>query len=198
MAAVGGTPGRQASEEDWSKTTIKEKAYDFAKTEAEKLVWKEATGKPYTVSCINPAMVFGPCLAKPHTKASPYVFRQALLGNKQPNLPYAVVDVRDVATAHVEAMLRPEANGKRFILDGDEPPLAVNEIIARCRQMFPQYLFDDAPGKQAFPATIMSLDNTRSKTVLGIKYIPLEKVIRDSVQAIVKNRFVSTRASSKL
>merc|ERR1712039_995403 len=123
MAAVGGTPGRQASEEDWSKTTIKEKAYDFAKTEAEKLVWRETKGKPYTVSCICPSMVFGPCLAKAHCKASPYVFRQALLGKKQPNLVYSVVDVRQVATAHVEAMLRPEANGKRFILDNDDPAI---------------------------------------------------------------------------
>eukprot|EP00413_Alexandrium_margalefii_P039383 CAMPEP_0204580458 /NCGR_PEP_ID=MMETSP0661-20131031/44074_1 /ASSEMBLY_ACC=CAM_ASM_000606 /TAXON_ID=109239 /ORGANISM="Alexandrium margalefi, Strain AMGDE01CS-322" /LENGTH=331 /DNA_ID=CAMNT_0051589547 /DNA_START=62 /DNA_END=1056 /DNA_ORIENTATION=+ len=193
MAAVGGAAGRPSTEDDWSTVTIKEIPYNFAKTEAEKLVWSMTAGKPYTVSCINPSMVFGPCLAKPHAKASPYVFRQALFGNKQPNQPYSVVDVRDVAKAHVEAMLRPEANGKRFILDGDEPSIAVNDLIRKCREFFPQYLFDDAPGPKGWDEKLFGrvpkrsgTDNTRSKTVLGISYMPMDKVIRDSVEAIVK------------
>jgi nucleoside-diphosphate-sugar epimerase len=88
MAAVGSVAGRAVNEQDWSTTTIEEIPYNFAKTEGEKVVWAETRGKPYTVSCINPSMVFGPCLAKPHAKASPYVFRQALYGNPQPNQPY--------------------------------------------------------------------------------------------------------------
>jgi nucleoside-diphosphate-sugar epimerase len=71
---------------------------------------------------------------------------QALFGNQQPNMPYSIVDVRDVATAHIEAMLRPEANRKRFILDGNEPPMAVNDIIATCRRLFPHVQFGDAAG----------------------------------------------------
>ena len=62
--------------------------------EGEKLVWAHTRGRPYTVSCINPTMVFGRCLAKPHAKASPYIFRQALYGNAYPNNPMSVVDVR--------------------------------------------------------------------------------------------------------
>mmetsp|Transcript_89235 Transcript_89235/g.253039 ORF Transcript_89235/g.253039 Transcript_89235/m.253039 type:complete len:335 (+) Transcript_89235:91-1095(+) len=206
MAAVGASPGRASTEDDWSTTTIEEVPYNFAKTEAEKLVWEMTKGKPYTVSCINPSMVFGPCLAKPHAKASPYVFRQALFGNKQPNQPYSVVDVRDVATAHVEAMLRPEANGKRFILDGDEPSIAVNDIIQKCREMFPQYRFDDAPGPKGWSEKLFGsrqpkrswTDNTRSKQVLGISYMQMDKVIHDSVQAIADGGFVPVRPASKL
>lgn len=175
------------------------------KKEAEKFVWQETAGKPYTVSCINPSMVWGPCLAKAHTKASPYVFRQALLGNKQPNRPYSVVDVRNVAAAHVEALVRPEANQKRFILDGGAPMIAVNDILEKCRQKFPQFLFQDAPGKKGWDdnwggkqPTQPSLDNTRSKTVLGINYIPTDQTIYDSVEAIVKKGFVPAKPSSKL
>lgn len=207
MAAVGGAKGRPSTEDDWSKVPITESPYQFAKTEAEKLVWKETQGKPYTVSCICPSMVFGPCLAKPHAKASPYVFRQALYGNKQPNQPYSTVDVRDVAKAHVECMLRPEANGKRFILDGDEPSIAVNDIIKKCREMFPEYRFDDAPGPKGWSdklfggrqPTRSGTDNTRSKKVLGIKYMPEDQTIRDSVQALVDKKFVPLRPpASKL
>ena len=41
----------------------------------------------------------------------------------------SVVDVRDVAIAHVEAMVRPEANGQRFILDGDDDNTSANSVI---------------------------------------------------------------------
>merc|ERR1719329_1533007 len=108
------------TEDDWSDAQIAgggTTAYDFAKAEGERVVWRYVEGKPYTVSCINPTMVFGRCLAKPHCKASPFIFRQALYGNEFPNYPMSVVDVHDVAIAHVEAMLRPEADRKRFIID---------------------------------------------------------------------------------
>lgn len=198
--------GKQCSEADWSTMTIGESSYEFAKTEAEKLVWEETKGKPFTVSCINPSMVWGPCLAKPHAKASPFVFRQAMYGNPQPNMPYSIVDVRDVAAAHVEAMLRPEANGKRFVLDGDGPSLAVNEVLQRCRALFPQYQFVDAPGPKEWTRehfgtekpTESFLDNRRSKEVLGIDYMPLEQTLRDSVQAMVDGGFVPVRPVSKL
>ena len=170
------------------------------------MVWRETKGRPYTVSCINPAMVWGPCLVKSHAKASPFVFRQALFGNKQPNMPYSSVDVRDVATAHVEAMLRPEANEKRFILDGDEPSIAVNDLIQRCRKMFPQHQFDDAPGLEGWDAKLFGgnqpkrsgTDNTNSKNVLGINYIPMERTIRDTVESLVKTGFVPPRPVAKL
>ena len=54
-----------------------ERRYNFAKTAGEKKVWELSEGKPWTCAAINPSMVFGPCLAKPHAKASPYIFRQA-------------------------------------------------------------------------------------------------------------------------
>eukprot|EP00928_Gymnodinium_smaydae_P022308 TRINITY_DN18784_c0_g1_i1.p1 TRINITY_DN18784_c0_g1~~TRINITY_DN18784_c0_g1_i1.p1 ORF type:complete len:334 (-),score=49.23 TRINITY_DN18784_c0_g1_i1:386-1387(-) len=205
MAAVGGAQGRPVTEGDWSTTTIEERPYDFAKREAEMVVWRETAGKPYSVSCINPSMVFGPCLAKPHAKASPYVFRQALYGNPQPNQPYSVVDVRDVAFAHVEAMLRPEANGHRFILDGNEPSIAVNDIIEKCRARFPQYQFGDAPGSKGWDEKLFgrkpsssSTDNSRSRKVLGVKYTPMDTTIFDTVDSMIKNGFVPARPSSKL
>eukprot|EP00747_Dinoflagellata_sp_TGD_P062625 gnl/TRDRNA2_/TRDRNA2_153098_c0_seq3.p1 gnl/TRDRNA2_/TRDRNA2_153098_c0~~gnl/TRDRNA2_/TRDRNA2_153098_c0_seq3.p1 ORF type:complete len:328 (+),score=38.25 gnl/TRDRNA2_/TRDRNA2_153098_c0_seq3:74-1057(+) len=199
MAAVGGHPKRPVNEDDWNTQSIEDSPYNFAKKEAEKLLWAETKGKSYTVSAINPSMVFGPCLAKPHAKASPYVFRQALYGNKQPQNVYSIVDVRDVARAHVEAMLRPEANGKRFILDGDGNNVyRVNEIIQKCREMFPTYKFTDAPGKGPAKIPSRTTDNTRSKTVLGIKYMSHEDCIRDSVSSMVDPGWVPVTPFSKL
>lgn len=207
MSAVASADSKPPlTEENWSNWSIKDYAYGYAKTEAEKLVWSETKGKSYTVSCIMPAMVWGPSLAAPHVKASPYVFRQALLGKKQPNSNYSSVDVRDVAKAHVEALIRPEANGKRFIIDGDEPNIAINDVLKKCREMFPQYVFDDAPGPKGWSVKLFgykqptrsTTDNTRSKQVLGINYIPMEKTFYDSVESMVKKGFVQTRPVSKL
>lgn len=206
-AAAVGPPflGAQRSENDWSSVTLEKSPYEFAKTEAEKLVWSMTAGKSYTVSCINPTMVLGPCLSKPHTKASPYILRQALLGNLQANVPYECVDVRTVASAHLEAMLRPEANGKRFILSGDEPPLAINNIIQKCREMFPQYQFGDAPGSKGWDEKTFGkrptqpfFVNTRSKKALGSTYIGLDQSIMETVESMVKGEFVPARPVSKL
>jgi nucleoside-diphosphate-sugar epimerase len=167
IAAVGGAAGRPVTEADWNTQGMDgwedapALAYNYAKAEGERTVWAETKGKPYTVSAINPAMVWGPCLAKAHAKASPFVFRQALYGNDQPNGQFSVVDVRDVALAHVLAMENPEANGKRFILDGDgykgDPlrsnVIRLNDVIAKCREYFPQCVYTNASSIPPFLAT---------------------------------------------
>jgi len=119
--------------------------------------------------------------------------------------------VRDVATAHVEAMIRPEANGKRFILDGNEPPIPVNALIAKCRTLFPAIEFHDAPGPKGWDADLYgamgfphtqptgsSTDNTQSRTVLGLRYMPMDETIADTLASIIDNGFVPTTPSSKL
>jgi nucleoside-diphosphate-sugar epimerase len=158
--------------------------------------------------CGHSAMVWGPCLAKAHAKASPFVFRQALYGNDQPNGQFSVVDVRDVALAHVLAMEKPEANGKRFILDGDGyhsdslrgNVIAVNDVIAKCREYFPDYQFTDAPGEN--PAAIKpgfrTTDNTLSKEVLGLEYTDMGETFKDSVSSMVDNGFVPAKPAAKL
>lgn len=92
MAAVGGPGNRPANEGDfntqgyegWEEAPAL--AYNYAKAAGERTVWEDSEGKPYTVSSINPSMVWGPSLAKAHAKASPFVFRQALYGNDQVRL----------------------------------------------------------------------------------------------------------------
>ena len=91
----------------------------FAKLGAEEQVAKHvaetaavaeaAAGQPgsrraYDYVAINPVVVFGPCLTKAHTKASPSFLRDFLFGNPKPDAWITVVDVREVALAHVVAL----------------------------------------------------------------------------------------------
>ena len=61
----------------------------------------------------------GPCLTKAHTKASPSFLRQFLYGNKAPNAWISVVDVREVAEAHVVALRSEECSGQRYVIAED-------------------------------------------------------------------------------
>lgn len=188
------------TEDDWSDAVVVgggTTSYNFAKAEGERVVWRTVEGKPYTVSCINPTMVFGRCLAKPHCKASPFIFRQSLYGNEFPNYPMSVVDVRDVAVAHVEAMLRPEADRKRFILDGDDDNSTSNGCVQVAAKLFPQYKFFEASSKSP-KALRRQWDNTRSKTILGIKYTPQEEVIRATIESMVESGWVPAKPASNL
>lgn len=54
----------------------------------------------------------------------------------QPNGQFSVVDVRDVAMAHVLCIEKPEANGKRFILDGDGYHSDASNGTQRSRDLF--------------------------------------------------------------
>lgn len=172
-------------EGDWGNATITTNSYNFAKTEAEKVVWSYSEGKPYTVTCINPSYVLGRPLSKPHVKASPYIFRQALLGNKYPDFMQSVVDVEDVALAHVEAMLCQEASNKRIIVDGDDLAITVNDLVKEAQQLFPQYEWTQLTSPIASAPPIRLFDNTLSKRLLGLKMTRREEVIRKTVEPML-------------
>lgn len=108
-------------ERDWSQLTKEVGAYEKSKTIAEKAAWElvEAlpAGERFELVTVNPALVLGPLLA-PEVGTSGEVVRK-LMKRELPGLPdigWAVVDVRDVADAHVAAMTAPGAAGQRFIV----------------------------------------------------------------------------------
>lgn len=111
---------RQYDEGDWTQITDEVGAYERSKTLAELAAWSfmERAESSATEFCtINPGLVLGPLLDA-EVKTSGELVRK-LLARELPGCPdvgYAVVDVRDVAAAHVEALSRPEAAGKRFVL----------------------------------------------------------------------------------
>jgi len=125
FAAVGWGHGdvserRVFTEEDWTNPDGGKDVtpYILSKTMAEKAAWDfvaEHEGAP-ELATINPALVVGPILGKGFS-SSVEVVRQ-IVAREVPALPklgFGVVDVRDVAWAHCEAMEREEAAGERFL-----------------------------------------------------------------------------------
>jgi nucleoside-diphosphate-sugar epimerase len=109
------------TEDDWSDLTDRRiGAYERSKTLAERAAWQFMTDlgpdAAMSMSVINPGLVLGPLLSDDWGTSGEAV--KKLIDRDFPAIPninFACVDVRDVATAHVAAMTTPEAGGERFL-----------------------------------------------------------------------------------
>ena len=108
-------------ESDWSphdSPTLD--PYPKSKTLAERAAWEFMQslppGHPLELAVINPGFVLGP-LPDTHQRTSGELVQQ-LMGGKLPGLARVQmtgVDVRDVAAAHLAALVTPAAAGQRFL-----------------------------------------------------------------------------------
>lgn len=97
-------------------------AYRQSKALAERAAWDFMTANPgsTTLTTILPSAVFGPVLTMENLGSVQVI--QRMLDGRLPGTPrigFCVVDVRDVADAHIRAMTLPEAAGQRFIAAGE-------------------------------------------------------------------------------
>lgn len=110
---------RRHTEADWS-TVDGADPYPLSKLYAERAAWDFVRDTPLELVTVNPGLVLGPLLRAERTTSVEVV--RLLLAREVPAVPrlgFAVVDVRDVATAHRLAMERPEAAGNRYIVAGE-------------------------------------------------------------------------------
>lgn len=130
-------------EQSWNDdATLKSNPYGLAKTQAERRVWSFLEGlnesERFQAIAINPALIIGPVLAKRHLRASPMVIHDLLVGKFPacPQFSFGVVDVREVAKAHVEALTL-EDPARRYILC--HKSLWMIEIANELRKLYPQF-----------------------------------------------------------
>lgn len=96
-----------------------------------------------------------------------------------------IVDVRDVATAHVIALESPAAAGKRLF--------CCNKVIAwadlplALKRLFPQY--PNTPAPEAKPASF-SID-TQPLAELGLsKYIDVDQMLKECIESLIAQKVV--------
>ena len=128
------------SEEHWSDdTNLKDNTpYTRSKTIAERAAWNYANREGLELVTINPSAVLGPVMGGDFS-ASVEILTQLMSGKlpAAPRVGFVIVDVRDVAAAHVLAMTVPEAAGQRF-LTGDRF-LWFTQVADILRKEFPTY-----------------------------------------------------------
>lgn len=127
-AGMGYTAARNDyvfSEKDWSNLAPDSKlnAYYKSKTIAEKSAWDfiKREGGNLELTTILPVAVMGPVLGKKATGSNQLI--AMMLSGQLPgfiDFYIPVVDVRDLAKAHILALETPNAAGERFIISNDQ------------------------------------------------------------------------------
>jgi dihydroflavonol-4-reductase len=116
--------GQVLTTDTWADdATVENNPYGLAKFSAERLVrdWHKSKGGggPRMVT-INPCVVLGPPMTKRHLRGSPS-FVMTLLNREIPfvvPMHISIVDVRDVAEAHVRALTMGEEEGRYLVVSG--------------------------------------------------------------------------------
>ena len=109
-------------------------AYEKSKTIAERAAWDFVErldgADPMELVAINPSFIIGPLLA-PDAGTSALVLKKLFDRDfpAVPDLTFSMVDVRDVASAHIRALEVPEAAGNRFICSTRKMPMRELALI---------------------------------------------------------------------
>lgn len=129
------------TEADWSRAEGEGvSAYTESKTRAELEAWSimEAAGRRGDLAAINPSVILGPLLDDDFGTSAIMIKR--LLDGSAPAAPrfaFGIVDVRDVAALHLNAMLTPRGGGQRFLASAGSVSLI--ELARALRPRFPRY-----------------------------------------------------------
>ena len=105
---------------DWTNLAGRDvNAYVESKTRAEKEAWTlvDSAGRHDDLTTINPGAIFGPLLDEdPGTSVA--LLKRMFDGSlpAAARISFVLIDVRDVAAAHVAALTAPEARGQRFLM----------------------------------------------------------------------------------
>lgn len=216
MAAIaygwGDNRPEPLTEEHWSNSDNLQDntAYTRSKTIAERAAWDyvNGEGQGLELTTINPGAVLGPVLSGDFSPSVQIVTQ--ILSGKLPAMPkvaFPIADVRDVAEAHIRAMEKPEAAGKRFLIA--DRVLWFSEVASVLREALP-----DRAGsipKSTLPNWVVKLmvpfnpalkqiipelgkkrviSNEQLKSVLGIDPIKGEDAIKAAAKTLIEHKVV--------
>ena len=182
------------TDKDWNNfANVDNLPYPYSKVAAEKRAWdiitQHNTANPthqVTLVTIHPSWVMGPPFGSRVDGVSvgtvvSWLDESQVDSGVRPQ-QVGCVDVREVATAHVEAAEREEAHG-RYIVSHERstPPL---DMIAVFEKKFPNKKFPTkVNGTLNNP---YGVDNSRAQKELGVVFRPLEETLNDMADKLVQ------------
>lgn len=198
-------PGMTLTEDTWNVTSSPtNNPYAYSKVAAEKTAWEmQRAQSRWDLVVICPGMVLGPSLSPESVSGSIYMVEALFRGDNRfgcPDVRYPLVDVRDVAAAHVAAGENAAAHGRYLVAHQKTQGLLeiANMVrpVHRHPKSLPTWNFPKAMMYVLAPAIGVTmqwtagnigvdylLDNSRSKKELGIEYRSEEQLIRDHYEA---------------
>lgn len=164
------TPSGYLTENDWNTTaSLDYQPYYYSKTLAEKKAWEIAQSQTqWDLITINPSAILGPTLNTGVLSES--INMMLMLGDGQlkmgaPRMGIGVVDVRDVAKAHLLAGFTPTAKG-RYITSGHNTDLVeLGQVLA------PKYTGQFPLPKRALPKWLLMIVGPMINPLFTRRYI---------------------------
>lgn len=186
VRGIGSVPknGKIFNEEDWNTVaTIETMPYPFSKTVAEKEAWKLAGEHGFDLVTINPSLVVGPP-ATSRVDGTSIGGIKGLMEGRHRKSNFAVVDVRDIAAAHVLAMEKPDAKG-RYIVSSRRglQPGTCAEIIKNAFPQLPINVEEHKSFDEKDPQDIF--DTAKVQTELGLKLTNIEQSLVDMAKSLL-------------
>ena len=210
-ADIALTPGGVFTEKDWNTTSsVEYQPYQYSKTVAEKEAWAITKEEDqWDLLTINPGWIFGPSVSKRKDSMSVSFMIQLGDGTYKmgvPELWNGIVDVRDVAVAHIKAGYTPGASGRHITVSGEATLLDLANLLRKHfgddypfpRKQVPKFLFWLIAPMRGFSRKYASrntgiqirFDNSYSKTDLNMSYIPIEQTVKEHFQQILDDGLV--------
>lgn len=196
-------PAMTVTEEQWNtSSSLKHQPYSYSKTQAEREAWRIAEGqKQWQLVVINPSFVLGPALSARDDSTSVNFIRAMIDGTYRPGAPdltMGIVDVRDVARAHILAGFGEGVQGRHILAAETMPMAAVARTLDGIygsrfpipRRTLPKallYLIGPFFGLSWGYITRnvghpYKLDASKSKEQLGLQYRSVAETLRDAVE----------------
>lgn len=211
FAAVGYSDkaGERWTEDDWTDPDDDNTAYIRSKAIAERAAWDfiETQGGGLELTTLVPVGIFGPTLG-PHLSTSVKFIQSMLTGALDRVAPqyFGVVDVRDVATAHLQALAKADAAGERILLAADGPaesslgiarilrdglgPAAAKAPTSEYSEAEVRELAQTVPALREAASRLgrrPQISNAKAKAVLGWVPRPVSETILDTAESLIAN-----------
>lgn len=206
-ADCAAAPGGVLTEAVWNTTaSLEHQPYSYSKTLAEREGWRLAEAQTqWTLVVVNPSLVIGPGIYPRPTSESFNIVRQLGDGTMKMGAPragFGVVDVRDLAQAHLAAAFTPGAEGRHIVSGHNTDLLALGQSLLPSfgeryplpRRALPKWLVWLAAPMSGLTRKFVSLnvdhawraDNSKSQRALGVSYRPLAESMNDMFAQMIE------------
>ncbi|MBB3045783.1 dihydroflavonol-4-reductase [Litorivivens lipolytica] len=193
-------PEAGLNESHWNtSSSLEHNPYHYSKTLAEQAAWEMAEPQSrWRLVVLNPALVMGPGLNPNATSESFAIMGQLARGELRfgaPGIGAVVVDVRDLAEAHLRAATLPDMHGRYVISGSNTTILEISQSlegefgdrVKLPKRELPKWLvwlLAPAVGQtRKFISRNVgyrcAVDNTRSREALGMSYRSLNETTCD-------------------
>lgn len=207
-ADCANAPNATLTEDIWNTTaTIDHQPYSLSKTLAEHAAWDIAGAQSgWDLVVINPSLVVGPSVnANPTSESFGIVGRlgDGSLKSGAPRFSFGLVDVRDLATAHIAAAYTADAKGRHIISAHNTDMLEMagalqDEFGADFplpKRVMPKWLFWTLAPLVGLTRKYVArnvnytwkADNSKGRKAFGLTYRPLKTSMQDMFRQLVES-----------